>query len=125
MSIQKINIFAGVALIGLALGLSGCGKAKQGAALALDEARLNVSAARSAGAQALAVAPLKAAEEALLKGEKAFSSRDYAVALSEGGKAARLALEAREAAEKRAAEKKAVKKSGQRAAAKTQRRTAK
>lgn len=105
-----INLGLAALALSLSFGLSGCGRSKQNAALALDEARLNISAAKSSGAQKYAAQPLKAAEEALKKGEKAFEGLRYDVARKEAQKAVMLASEARDEAERKAAEKKTAKK---------------
>lgn len=111
MKRNMMSICMAVMALALSLGLSGCGRSKQNASLALDEARLNISAAKSSGAQAYAAATLKSAEEALKKGEKAFDALRFDIARSEAEKAVQFAVEARDEAEKKAAEKKAAKKS--------------
>lgn len=105
------NIGMAVMALALALGLSGCGRSKQNASLALEEARLNISAARSSGAQTYAAQTLKSALETLKKGEKAFEASDFDTARTEAEKAAQLAVAARDEAEKKVAEKKAARKS--------------
>ena len=102
------------------VSMSGCGKSKQNAALALDEARLTISSAKSAGAQAYAAEPLQAAEAALKKAEDAFIGLHYEAARTEAETAVQLAKDAQTDAEKKAAE---LKK--QKAAKKTPKRTAK
>lgn len=106
---MKRNVInAGLVVMALAMsfGLSGCGRAKQNAALALDEARLNIASAKNAGAQKYAAEPLTLAEAALKKADKAFNSLHYALAKDDAGKAAQLAAAAQAEAEKIAAEKK-------------------
>lgn len=110
MKRNMINAGMAVMALALSLGLSGCGRSKQNASLALEEARLNISAAKSSGAQTYAAATLKSAEEALKKGEKAFAALRYDMAATEAEKAVQFAMDARDAAEKKAAEKKAAKK---------------
>ena len=103
---MKRNMMAcGFVLMALAmsLGLSGCGRSKQNAALALDEARLNIASAKSAGAQKYAGQPLKEAEAALKLAEKAFGTRHFDVATHEAQKANQLAVTAQSEAEKKAA----------------------
>lgn len=77
------------AFIGIAL--SGCGAGKQEAAVALDEARLSVSSARKAGAEALSPARLQEAAAALSAAEAGFKRKDF-------GEAQETALKARDAA---------------------------
>lgn len=86
------------------IGLFGCGKSKQNAALALDEARLTVAYAINAGAQSYAPEPLKAAEAALRKAEDAFKGLHYESAKSEAETAVMFAKGAQTDTEKKAAE---------------------
>lgn len=119
---MRHNIGAcGVLAIGAlaVLSLSGCGKSKQNAALALDEARLTISSAKSAGAQSYATEPLQAAEAALKKAEDAFTGLHYESARNEAETAVQFAKGAQADAEKKAAE---LKK--QKTAKKTAKRTA-
>jgi len=102
------------------VSLSGCGKSKQNAALALDEARLTISSAKSSGAQTYAAEPLQAAEAALKKAEDAFIGLHYEAARTEAETAVQFAKGALTDAEKKAAELKKHK-----AAKKTSKRTAK
>lgn len=110
MKRNTVNLGMAVLALALSFGLSGCGRSKQNAALALDEARLNIAAAKNSGAQKYAAQTLKTAEESLKKGEKAFEGLRYDVARKEAEKAVILAMDARDAAEKKAAEKKTAKK---------------
>lgn len=110
MKQKTISIGLALAALVLTLGLSGCGRSKQNAAMALDEARLNISAARNSGAQTYAAQTLQSAEAALKKGEKAFEASRYSIAKDEAAAAAALAVTAKDEAEKKAAEKKASKK---------------
>ena len=106
---MKRNIInAGLAVMALAMsfGLSGCGRSKQNAALALDEARLNIAAARNSGAQKYAPETLKEAEDALRMSDKAYNSLHFDMAKTEAEKAVQLAVTAQVEAEKKAAEKK-------------------
>jgi len=106
MKRNMINTGLALMAFALAVGLSGCGRSKQIASIALDEARLNISAAKSAGAQAYAAEPLKEAEAALKKAERAFAALHYDMARTEAQNAVQLAAAAQVVAEKRAAEKK-------------------
>lgn len=115
----KITLMLSVAIFSM-IGLSGCGKSKQNAALALDEARLTVASAKSAGAQAYAPEPLQAAEAALKKSEDAFRGLHYESARTEAETAVLFAKGAQTDAEKKAAELKR-----QKASKKTVKRTAK
>jgi len=99
----EISLILSVALFSM-IGLSGCGKSKQNAALALDEARLTVASAKSADAQTYAPEPLQAAEAALRKAEDAFRGLHYESARTEAEKAVMFAKEAQTDAEKKAAE---------------------
>jgi hypothetical protein len=113
---MKRNMMTGGLLLmalAMSFGLSGCGRSKQNAALALDEARLNIASARSAGAQKYAPQKLKEAEAALKLSEKSFGSLEFDAAKTQAQTAIRLAGAAQAEAEKKAAEKavKTVKKS--------------
>lgn len=57
-----------------------CGSGKQEAAVALDEARLSISSARKAGAEASTPARLAQAVTALSAAEADFKSRNYSAA---------------------------------------------
>lgn len=105
---KQKTINAGIAVLALILaaGLSGCGRSKQTASLAMDEARLNISSAKNAGAQAYAAEPLKEAEAALKKAERAFASLHYDMARTDAESAVQLAAAAQVVAEKKAAERK-------------------
>jgi len=96
----------GVMAFALALGLSGCGRSKQNAALALDEARLNISAAKSIATQLYAAETLKAAEAALKKADSAFQALHYDIARTEAEKSIQLAKQSQIEAEAKVAEKK-------------------
>lgn len=106
---MKRNIVkTGMAVLAFALAasLSGCGRAKQNAFLALDEARLTISSAKSAGAQTYAAEPLKEAEAALKKADKAFEALKYDMARTGALSAIQLAKAAQDEAEKKTADKK-------------------
>ncbi len=70
---------------------SACGGGKQEAAVALDEARLSVSSARKAGAEAFSPARLEEAVTALSAAEAGFKKKKF-------GEAQGTALKARDAA---------------------------
>lgn len=119
MERKTINVGMAVMALVLSLGLSGCGRSKQSASLALEEARLNISAARSSGAQTYAAQTLKSAADALKEGEKAFGTLHFDIARAEAEKAVRFAVAAKDEAEKKVAEKKAAKKASATARKKT------
>lgn len=96
----------GVMALVAAMSLSGCGRGKQNASLAIDEARLNIASAKTAGAQTHAAAGLRAAGESLASAEKAFAGGDFEAARGAAEKAAKLAAGAQADAERAAAEKK-------------------
>lgn len=100
------GIASAVLAFAMAAGLSGCGRGKQNAALALDEARLNIAAARSAGAQKYAAEPLGYAETSLKEADKAFARKAFDLAKTEAQKAVQFAAAAQAEAEMMAAEKK-------------------
>lgn len=110
MKRNMINAGMAVMALALSLGLSGCNRSKQTASLALEEARLNISLARSSGAQTYAAAALNSAEAALKNGEKAFKASHFNKTITQAEKAMQFALAARDEAEKKAAEIKAAKK---------------
>lgn len=105
MKRNVINAGLVVMAFAMSFGLSGCGRSKQDAALALDEARLNIAAAKNAGAQKYAAETLKEAEAALKMSDKAFNSLHYDMAKTEAEKAIQLAVTAQAEAEKKLAEK--------------------
>lgn len=93
---------AGRLLAALAFGvMCACGSGKQEAAVALDDARLSVSAARKAGAEFASPARLAEAVNALSAAEGSFGLKNYAEAQSSAQKARDAALlAAKEAADK-------------------------
>ncbi|KAF0127332.1 MAG: hypothetical protein FD189_399 [Elusimicrobia bacterium] len=103
---SAFRVFAGIMAFIAAVSLSGCGRGKQNASLALDEARLNVASARSAGAQEHVAGTMRSAEDALAAAEKAFTGGSFEEARVTAAKAARLAAAAQAEAERKAAEKK-------------------
>ncbi|HBA60283.1 MAG TPA: hypothetical protein DCZ92_05615 [Elusimicrobia bacterium] len=106
MKRNMMNVGMAVMALALSFGLSGCGRSKQNASLALEEARLNISAARGSGAQTYAAEPLKEAVAALNKADKAFEAMKYDMAKTAAESAVQLAKAAQEVAEKKAADKK-------------------
>lgn len=100
----------GAAALLSALSLAGCGRGKQNAALALDEARLNIAAARTAGAQIYSAESLRIAEKGLAAAEKDFAGARFQKARDAAEKAAKLAAGAQAEAERKSSEKKARKK---------------
>lgn len=76
-----------VAMLMVCVLLCGCGKGKETAAIALDEARLAVSSAKKAGAEVRAAEPLKSAEAAIVKAESGFQKGDYLTVQAEAKKA--------------------------------------
>lgn len=81
-------------LTGLAL-LSGCGKGKEQAAVALDEAKLTISAARKAGAT-LNSSSLREAEGRLRDAEQSFKDRDFKASLAAASDATAAAEKAKQ-----------------------------
>ncbi len=106
MKTRVMKTGLGLMAFALVLGLSGCGRSKQAAALALDEARLMISSAKSAGAQTFAADTLKSAETFLEAADKAFGAQHYSPAKVDAEKAVQLAKAALGEAEKKAADKK-------------------
>jgi len=80
-----------------------CGSGKQEAAVLLDEARLNISSARKAGAESSSPTRLAQAVTALTAAEADFKSRNYAQAQSSAQTARDAAQQAENEAKAKAA----------------------
>lgn len=110
MSGNRMNALGLVVLVSLALGaLSGCGRGKEQAAVALDEARLNISSAKKAGAEARASVMIKGAQSHLVQAEESFYAGKYGPAKDAAMKAAEAAIAAESSARKSPPKKKAAK----------------
>lgn len=86
------------------IALSACGGGKQEAAVALDEARLSVSSARKAGAEASSPARLAEAVTALSAAEDSFKRKKFDAARDSAHKARDAARLAEAAAKAKGAE---------------------
>ncbi|MBI4387084.1 MAG: hypothetical protein HY551_06855 [Elusimicrobia bacterium] len=105
---NRIKALGLIILGAAALSVAGCGKGKESAAVALDEARLNVSSARKAGADYSAI---RDAEAKLQKAEQSFGKKKYSNAKKEAAAASQAAMSAKSEAERKEAERKSAKKS--------------
>ncbi len=98
MSDNKSKVLCLIAVSFMVIGsLSGCGKGKEQAAVALDEARLKISDARKAGAT-LSSPALREAEAKLQGAEQSFKKGEYKPASTAASQASALAVNAKSAA---------------------------
>jgi len=109
MSDDKSKLLCLAAAGFMAIGaLSGCGKGKEQAVVALDEARLTISDARKAGAT-LSSPALRDAEAKLRDAEQSFKKGDYKLATTSASQASAAAASAKSEAGKQPAGTKAKK----------------
>jgi len=90
-------------------GLSACSKGKEQAAVGIDEAKLNISSARKAGAERYARKTMDEAGKKLDIAQSNFRKGNYGYAKKQAGEASSLALLAQSEAQAKAAEKKTSK----------------
>lgn len=88
------------------LALCGCGADKQRAALAIEEAKLMLAAARGAGPAAGETEAAREAEAGIRLAEDAYVSGEYGLARSSARKARDLAADLQKSAERQSAENK-------------------
>lgn len=99
---MKIKWMQGAAIVMLMM-VAACGNGKQKAAVQLDEARLNISSAKKAGADMRAAKTMRDAEVALQHAEADFKKGKYKQAASRAKDASMMAQKAQQEAAKKAA----------------------